>query len=264
MSIRNLFLICLALFALQACSPNTTEEKVAETPAEVNPPADGFNLADSDAKAIQLADMAMEAMGGRKNWDDTRYFHWNFFGSRTLLWDKQEQKVRVESLRDSSIYLVDLKTGSGQVKRNGEILSHPDSIALYAGRGKSMWINDSYWLVMPFKLKDSGVTLKYIGQDTTLAGKTAEVLELTFKEVGNTPNNKYLVYIDTESNLVTQWDFYTNATDEAARFSSPWADYKTYGSLMLSGNRGQRGLTDIAVYDEVPETAFTSFDPVNL
>jgi hypothetical protein len=261
MFMRNLVILCLGLLLITACNSNTADERKVN---EINPPADGFNAADSDEKAILLADKTMEAMGGRENWDNTRYIHWNFFGSRKLLWDKQEKRVRVESLRDSSIYLIDLKSGSGQVKRNGEILTHPDSIALYAKRGEGMWINDSYWLVMPFKLKDSGVTLKHVGQDTTEAGKMADVLQLTFKEVGNTPNNKYLVYIDSESNLVTQWDFYTNATDEQARFVTPWADYKEYGKILLSGNRGQRGLTEIAVYEEVPETAFTSFDPVDL
>jgi hypothetical protein len=52
--------------------------------AQKNPPAAGFDEAGSDAKAIQIADMAMEAMGGRKNWDKTRYIAWNFFGNRKL------------------------------------------------------------------------------------------------------------------------------------------------------------------------------------
>ena len=44
-----------------------------------NPPAPGFNTADSDPKAIALADEVMAAMGGRANWDATRYITWRFF-----------------------------------------------------------------------------------------------------------------------------------------------------------------------------------------
>ena len=44
---------------------------------------------------------------------------------------------------------------------------------------------------MPYKLKDSGVTLKYKGQDTLETGHPAEKLQLTFEEVGKTPENKY-------------------------------------------------------------------------
>jgi hypothetical protein len=127
-----------------------------------------------------------------------------------------------------------------------------------------MWINDSYWLVMPFKLKDSGVTLKYMGQDTTLAGEMAEVLQLTFKEVGNTPNNKYHVYVNPETYLVTQWDFFTTASDESPRFSSPWTGYQQHGSIMLSGGRGQRSIGDIAVLESVPAGAFTSLEPLEM
>ena len=41
--------------------------------ASDNPPAQGFNATDSDPQAIALADAAMAAMGGRANWDATRY-----------------------------------------------------------------------------------------------------------------------------------------------------------------------------------------------
>lgn len=261
MLIRSLFFLgaCLCLLA---CADNTAE---TATDAVIgNPAAEGFDEAGSDPQAIALADSVMAAMGGRQNWDDTRYLSWNFFGSRRLLWDKTGKKARVESLRDSAIYLVDIATGESRIKMYGEEQTHPDTLAKYGERGMGMWINDSYWLVMPFKLKDSGVTLNYLGQDTTQAGNMAEVLQLTFKEVGNTPNNKYLVYVDPATKLVSQWDFFTNADDEAPRFALPWNDYNKHGSILLSGNRGQRELTDIAVLQEVPESAFSSFDPVVL
>ena len=38
-----------------------------------NPHAEGFDLEGSDAKAIEIADAVMEKMGGRENWDNTRY-----------------------------------------------------------------------------------------------------------------------------------------------------------------------------------------------
>lgn len=259
MLLRTLLFFCSCMF-LFACS-NSGHETEAITG---NPPAEGFNAAGSDPQAIALADSVMAAMGGRQNWDDTRYLYWNFFGARTLLWDKHNKKARVESLRDSSIHLVDIATGESRIMMYGEEQTHPDSLAKYGKRGMSWWINDAYWLVMPFKLKDSGVTLKYLGQDTTIAGKMAEVLQLTFEAVGNTPQNKYLVYVDPETKLVSQWDFFTNATDDKARFALPWKNYNPHGSILLSGDRGERQLTDIAVLDEVPVSAFTSFDPVDL
>lgn len=260
MKLKLLFFIFLPFFLGCRLSEHVSNSETAEA----NPAAEGFNAEASDEKAIRIADEVMEAMGGRKNWDDTRFIAWNFFGRRWLLWDKHSGDIRIESPSDSMVYLLNAFNDSGSVMKKGEELTHPDSLNKYLERGKAIWINDSYWLVMPFKLKDSGVTLQYLREDTTQVGKTADVLQLTFKEVGNTPENKYLVYADKETHLITQWDYYQKASDEKERFSLPWLDYKRYGNILLSGDRGGRHLTDIAVYENVPEGAFTSFAPLDL
>ena len=46
--------------------------------------------------------------------------------------------------------------------------------------------------------------------------------ELRFTDVGVTPNNKYRVWIDRESRLVSQWAFYADAEDAEPRFIGPW------------------------------------------
>jgi len=113
---------------------------------------------------------------------------------------------------------------------------------------------------MPFKLKDSGVSLKYAGRDTTSDGRDAEKLMLTFTEVGVTPDNMYYVYVDDESKLVTQWDFYSSSQDTAARFQSPWPDYAQYGDILLSGGQiGGNKMLDIKVSDDLPASTFSSF-----
>lgn len=113
---------------------------------------------------------------------------------------------------------------------------------------------------MPFKLKDSGLTLKYLRQDTTQAGIPAYLLQLTFQEVGDTPENKYHVYVDTGSYLVRQWAYFPRAGDEEPAFVTPWDDYRQYGAILLSGNRGKRALADIKVLENVPEGAFSSLE----
>ncbi|MGB0525150.1 MAG: hypothetical protein ACPGJS_19405, partial [Flammeovirgaceae bacterium] len=228
----------------------------------MNPPAEGFNLAESDEKAIQIADRVMEAMGGRKNWDDTRFIQWTFFGRRDLYWDKKEGRVRIEIPEKEMVMLVNVFDNTGKIQVAGEELTEPDSITKYVQQAKSIWINDSYWLVMPFKLKDSGVTLKYLREDTTTVGQLADVLELTFTGVGDTPENKYEVFVDKESNLVTQWDFYRTVKDTKAQFKTPWANYKTYGKVKLSGNRGNYHLNNIAVLETMDDAVFTDFAPL--
>ena len=257
------FLLCSYSILLFACQPGTPEDANAEQPVAGNPPAEGFNEAASDPEAIEIADQVMEAMGGRQAWDSTRYLTWNFFGNRTLLWDKQTGDVRIDSHRDSTVYLINIYDNTGKVKKNSSEMP-ADSLQKYTDRGKGIWINDSYWLVMPFKLKDSGVTLTYKGEDTIRGGSAADVLQLKFENVGNTPQNKYDVYVDKNSHLVKQWAYYKEAAMDTPNFITPWNDYKEYGSILLGGDRGDRDITEIKVLDEVPAEAFTSFDPITL
>jgi hypothetical protein len=226
-----------------------------------NPPAPGFNLAHSDPAAIELADSVMEAMGGRENWDNTRYISWNFFGRRDLVWDKKEGNVRIESAPDTTIYLVNINDLTGRVQIKGQELTEPDSLKKMLTKARSIWINDSYWLLMPFKLKDSGVTLKYLGEDTTLTGVKCNVLELTFDNIGDTPQNKYRVYVDMSDNLVKQWAYYKEASQDSASQVWPWDNYKRYGNLLLSADRSDnRGPRNVRIDEKLPPEIFTGFE----
>ena len=231
-----------------------------------NPPAPGFDAAGSDERAIEIADEVMESLGGRQAWDRTRFLTWNFFGNRRHFWDKHSGDVRVEGAdRESGVpYLVlmNLQSKEGRAWRDGVEASGEDLAALLE-LGESAWINDAYWMFMPYKLKDSGVTLRYVGEGQMTDGRPAEVLQLTFSGVGRTPQNKYRVYV-AESGLVEQWDYYENATDEEPRFQVPWADWEPHGEILLSGNRGRGAHTDIAVFDSLPRSVFTDPAPVDL
>ncbi len=218
----------------------------------------------SDAKAIKIADDVMKASGGRKNWDKTHFIAWNFFGSRKLIWDKYTGNVRIENVKNDTKILVNINSLKGKVFKNGAELTNPDSLAKYLQEGKNIWINDSYWLVMPFKMKDPGVTLKYVSEDTTQKGAKADVVRLTYKGVGVTPNNAFNVWVNKKTHLVEQWSFYREANQPKPGFVLPWDDYQTFGKIKLSGNRGERKITDIHVFNNIPDRVFTSFDPYDM
>lgn len=225
-----------------------------------NPPAPGFDMAHSDPAAVELADSVMEAMGGRENWDKTRFISWNFFGRRDLVWDKAEGNVRIESAPDSTIYLLNINTLKGRVQIKGQELTEPDSLASMLQRGKSIWINDSYWLLMPFKLKDTGVTLKYLGEDTTATGARCNVIQLTFQNVGDTPQNKYKAYVSMEDNLVRQLAYYKEASQESPTQVWPWDNYRKYGNILLSADRSDnKGPRNVRVDSQLPASLFTEF-----
>ncbi|KAA3620483.1 MAG: hypothetical protein DWQ05_00465 [Calditrichaeota bacterium] len=196
----------------------------------------------------------MQALGGRENWDNTRYITWKFFGRRLHIWDKFTGTIRIESGKHTVV--MNVHTQKGRLWEFDQEVTYPDSVAKYVEEGYHVWINDSYWLVMPYKLKDRGVTLKYLGEREMDSGAIADVLQLTFTNVGVTPENKYEVYVNKENKRVEQWSYFSKSTDTKARFTTPWLDWQKYGKIYLSSNRGKRDHTDIAVFDELPASIF--------
>lgn len=227
----------------------------------LNPAAPGFNAAASEAKAIALADEVMLKLGGKENWDKTHYVMWRFFGRRLHVWDKWTGNIRVE--RTEETVLMNINTKQGRAWKNGVEVTHPDSLAKSLKGGYEAWVNDSYWVFMPYKLKDSGVTLKYVGEGKMPDSSAAEILQLTFENVGVTPQNKYLVYVNKATKLVGHWDYFTTATDEKPRVSNVWGNWQQYGRIMLSDDRGRGKHTDLAVFEALPASVFTDPAPVD-
>lgn len=239
----------------------------APAPAgEDNPPAPGFRAAASDPRAVAVADATLRKMGGRRAWDAARILTWRFFGKRLHVWDKATGDIRVEYDEGGThhVVLMNLNTRQGRAWQAGaELSGAPLQAALKDGW--EAWVNDSYWLVMPYKLKDPGVALRYRGEAAMADGRPADVLELTFEGVGVTPENKYDVYVARDTGLVEQWSYYERRSDDKPRFTNPWLGWRRYGEIMLSADRGKgRGHTDVAVLQAVPPAVFQRPDPIDL
>ena len=219
-----------------------------------------FDVDKSDARAVEIARATLESMGGRSAWDETRYLTWNYMGRRHYVWDKHTGRVRMEfALGERSAVVVwATHDRSGRAWIDDEEITDAQWKRDMLDEAHENWVNDSYWLVMPYKLLDAGVVLKDGGEGTTLDGAQADVLDVTFEGVGLTPQNRYLVYVGRDSGLVEQWDVFGSRDDSDPRFRTPWRDWRQHGSIWLAGDRGDRKITDIAVLDEVDETTFSS------
>lgn len=257
---KKISVVIIAILLI-SCEDKQPEESVKE----VYTPAKGFNAEASDSLAMTIADSVMVAMGGQEAYNKLRYLKWDFFGARDITWDKYTGRVRIDYPRDSSVYLINIKENNGKVWRKGAEITQPDSLAKYVAQGKSIWINDSYWLVMPFKLKDSGVTLKYAREDTTMKGTEAHVLALTFNAVGDTPDNMYEVFVDKSDYLIKQWSYFRTYEQDSASAIWPWDNYEAYQEVLLSAGRSDnRGPRDLVVYDSLPDVVFEQFDKPQL
>lgn len=247
------YLLVIALMPLVLVCSRDSKEIEKKEPA--------FDKSRSDAKAIELADAVLAASGGQENWDKTRYVTWRWLGKRLNVWDKHTGDIRVGSR--ISVVLMNLNTKKGKAWQTGSEITDPDELQRALDYGYEAWMNDSYWLFMPFKLKDPGVILKYLGEGE-IEGKQVDMISVTFDEVGATPHNKYHVYIDKDSKLVVWWEFYLNASDENPRFKMPWKNYQKYGGILLSDDRGNKKHTEVGVFEELPPAILESFDRVDL
>jgi hypothetical protein len=218
-----------------------------------------FKLHAQDPKIHALIERAEKQMGGQKALDNINTLSWNFFNIRTLTWNKNTGDVRIDWRTENSVYIINTETKKGKILKNGVEVTNSDSLATFLKDAYDMWINDSYWLLMPFKLNDPGVHKTYIGRMGSLNSAECDVISLSFEEVGVTPNNKYLIYFDKRSGYVVQWDYFKNKTDAQPIFSTVWQDYKSYGNVKLSGNRGETEITDIRVFKRLDDSVYKNF-----
>jgi hypothetical protein len=92
---------------------------------------------------------------------------------------------------------------------------------------------------------------------------------LTFDGVGLTPGDRYWAYVNRSTHLMERWAYHLEDWDaEQEPTAWQWLDWQRYGGIMLSPRRvktddgSERLLGDIAVFDQLPDSVFTSPEPV--
>ena len=166
----------------------------------------------SDAAAQKLAEEVMKASGSA-HWSSVQRIVFTFNVAK-------DGKPLLSAKHDW-----DLAKGTDKVQWADKSVTvdvcHPPS----DGGGKDAyqrWTNDTYWLLMPLKLKDGGITLTSPEPDT---------LHLSFKGVGLTPGDQYDVRVDPKTHLPEKWDY---MPAPGTKTTGTWEEYKTSGGLTLS------------------------------
>lgn len=236
--------------------------------------ADTFDREASDPRAIELAERTLAAMGGSEAWAATRFLRFNFFGIRLHHWDRYSGRHRYEGkTRDGDAFLVlhNVQTREGKAYVNGE-LQQGESHDEWLQKAYSAWINDTYWLIMPYKLMDPGVRLQYEGEET-FDGKVYDKVLLTFDAVGLTPGDKYWAYLNRDTGLMDRWAYFLQDWEEGRQPTHWWwLGWQSYGDIKLAPRRvnpdpengRETELSQLAVFDELADAMFTSTAPVAL
>jgi len=197
----------------------------------------------SDREAVRIADQVMAALGGKARWDQARYFRWTFEVSvndtlrpgRRHLWDKTTGWHRVEGTNRAGqafCYIENLNDSTGMAWVNGQKVVG-DSLKNLMRAAHGQWINDSYWFLMPYKLRDPGVTLKYDGEVKDSTGAVEDRLALSFENVGMTPGDRYWVYVNRATHRIVRWDHLLEGNQPPP---TPWTleAWEQHGSLWFA------------------------------
>lgn len=194
----------------------------------------------SDPRAVAIADQVMTALGGKKQWDALPGLRWTFGAmqgdsvraSRRHTWDKMTGRHRVDGVNRQGQSFTFIHTlgdsTSGKAWVNGNPIEG-DSLKKLIQRAYAMWVNDTYWMLMPYKLRDPGVTIKYAG-DTTMAGGTYDRLALSFARVGLTPGDHYWVYVNRANHRVEHWEMVLEG-DQPPPVGYTWEGWEQHDGL---------------------------------
>lgn len=193
----------------------------------------------ADPKAAHLADQVMKALGGQKRWDALPGVRWTFGSSvndtvrsaRRHAWDRRTGWHRIEGTTragDKFVFIHKLGTEEGMAWMNGTAVEG-DSLKKLMKRANSIWINDSYWMLMPYKLRDPGVQLA-MASDTSVNGTAFQRLALSFENVGDTPGDHYWVYVNPGTHRIERWDMVLQGDQPPPRTYS-WEGWEEHDGL---------------------------------
>jgi len=201
--------------------------------------------AGSDPRAVAVAERVMQVLGGEAAWNATRYLRFDFAvdrGEKTVMrrahsWDKWTGRYRVEGKDKDGrdvVVAMNLNSKEGAATVGGTPLAG-DELKKALETGYAWWVNDAYWLLMPYKMRDPGVVLTLAGREKKGEDAWEKVL-LTFEGVGLTPKDRYWVFVNARTGLVDRWEFVLKG-EKTPPVPFDWKGWKAYGRIQLADDR---------------------------
>jgi hypothetical protein len=239
------FVPAILVAVLAACSTQGSSSNESAPAPSGAPAAATAPQGQADPVAADIAKQLTDAMGGQAAWEQLPYLRFDFVvvseGQERARfrhwWDKKGGRARVEGPDDkgqnvAAVFRLADRRGISFTGGMPDVDSA--SIASHIQNGYERWVNDTYWLVMPFKLRDPGTILKHARTETGDAGQTYDVLELSFQPgVGLTPQDRYWLYVNRATHLVDRWEFVLTGRQPPPQGAS-WESWSSVGPLRLS------------------------------
>jgi len=137
--------------------------------------------------AERITDEMLTALN-KPAYDSITYIEFTYVGKHHIKWDKEKNSVNV-SWGEQDIYL--------------DLNQNKESYSLLEYKAYEYFVNDTFWLIAPFKVRDNGVVRKYVDI------KEGRGLLVTYTSGGVTPGDSYLWILD-ENGFPKAWRLWTS------------------------------------------------------
>ncbi len=139
--------------------------------------------------AESLADKMLVALN-KPAYDTLKTLRWSFPRGHHFVWNKQENIVNARWGEFEVAFSPDTKEGTA--KKAGIVLTGDDSQkAIW--KAWSLFANDSFWLVAPYKIRDPNTSRQLV-----ILEDGSEALLVTYNSGGVTPGDSYLWILDQD------------------------------------------------------------------
>ena len=225
------------------------------------------------SSAAEIAKRVFDTAAGAE-WERARYLSFAFTFERDgkvvssipQRYDRFTGDYRVEGKnREGVPYLVimNVNTKQGRAWLDGKEVSDPKAL-LESGYGR--FINDTYWLLLPLKLRDPGSRLDLAETKTDECGRTYDILKISFESgVGLTSGDQYWMWVNRDTNLIDRWEMKLQGDKpEDPRNVYLFKRLERSGGVLLSTAKESTTrpvrvlLNDFVVSDKVPAGAFAA------
>jgi len=162
-------------------------------------------------------------------------------GQRRHVWRPRSGDHRVRYTPGEGGEIVidwNIHTRTGEATQGGYPVEGED-LAKLLEQAAQMWVNDTYWLLMPYKLLDPGVNLTW-DREEMIGDMAYDVIRVAFGDVGFTPGDTYWAYISRKTGLMERWAYVLEGR-EPPPTAWDWTETAHYGPLLLSRRKQRDG-----------------------
>lgn len=138
-------------------------------------------------EAEQLADEMLKALN-KPAFDSLAMIKFTYPGNHRYEWNKKDNKVRVQ-WEGNDVFL--------------DLNLSPENFSSLEYQGYEYFLNDSFWMIAPFKVRDDGVVR------STVEVEDGRGLLVTYTSGGVTPGDSYLWIID-DKGFPIAWKLWTS------------------------------------------------------